>query len=415
MLNAALELSKQLIAVESLTPTHPGTPPEKAENGLLALHHLMDFAQGAATQRIHVCEGNDPTYPHRVHTLHTVWRNTSFTSSRVRLLYIGHVDVVPANPLEWKSLPFIPEVRDGKLFGRGAVDMKAPVACFYAAMEHFFAHTTLPFEVHAVITNDEEYAAINGVDPVLRTLKEQGLEFDAVLVGEPSSLKELADTYAFGRRGSYNMKLTVKGRKGHMAYDEAINALTRARKLADALEAIPFETHPEWQAQTKLVVRKIDSDSESTSIVPGKAEIFFNIRFAGNYTPAQLLKMVEEALKPYRDAGYDLLLEPSQYPQAAYNGMPQGASSVLLRVLEEAVVMHTGIKPVPTQNGGTSDGRYVQKYWPRIPVLEFGPLVHTMHQPDEHIPLEHIDLLCKILHSLLEGYFRSYNRRPIEG
>ncbi len=414
MFDAALELSQKLIAVESLTPTHPATTPKDAEKGLIALHHLMDHAQSAVAQRIHRFEGNDDKYPQAIDTLHSMWMSSTTGFRRVSVLYLGHVDVVPANPKEWKSPPFKPEIRDGNLYGRGAVDMKTPVACFYTAMEHFSATTQLPFEVHAVITNDEEYAAINGVDPVLRMLKQQGLEFDAVLVGEPSSLKEFADTYSIARRGSHNYKCVVKGRKGHMAYDEAINALTRARAVADAIEAIPFESHPDWKAQTKLQVRRIDTDSDSTSIVPGTAEIYFNIRFAGNYTPAQLLKMVEDALVPFYEQGWDLTLEPSQYPQAAYNGMPKGAPPTFVRALENAVVKHIGAKPQPTQNGGWSDGSHVQKYWPNIPVLEFGPLVHTMHQPDEHIPLEHIDVLCKILYSTLENYFRSFARPRME-
>lgn len=404
MLNTAIQLAENLIAVESLTPTHPATPPEKAENGVEALQHLQSFAKNAMHQHIYAFEGNDAKYPHRVHTLHTVWQKNVSTTSRVRLLYIGHVDVVPANPKEWKSPPFTPTWREDKLYGRGAVDMKGPVACFYAVMEHFAAHTALPFEVHAVITNDEEYAALNGVDPVLRTLKEQGLEFDAVLVGEPSNFD-----IARGRRGSYNMKVGVKGLKGHMAYEESYrNALKRARQIADALEAIPFASHPDWKAQTKLIVRKIDSDSDSTSVVPGKAEVHFNIRFAGNYTPAQLLKMVEKAIRPYRGKGMKISLQPSQYPQVAYNGMPPGAPDTLLKALEKAIYKHTDALPQTTQSGGTSDGRHVQKYWPHIPVLEFGPLVHTMHQPDEHIPLEHIDVLCKILYSTLENFFRAY-------
>ncbi|TKW61650.1 MAG: succinyl-diaminopimelate desuccinylase [Blastochloris viridis] len=411
MLNAAIELSEKLIAVESLTPTHPDTPPEKAENGLVALKELMDFAQHAVLQQVHVFEGNDANYPQRVHTLHTVWESNVFTTSRVRLLYIGHVDVVPANPKEWKSHPFNPTWRDDKLYGRGAVDMKTPVACAYAAIEHFCAHSSLPFEIHAVITTDEEYAALNGVDPVLRTLKKQGLNFDAVLVGEPSNFD-----IAIGRRGSYNIKAVVKGLKGHMAYDESYrNALKRARQIADALEAIPFETHPDWKAQTKLIIRRIDSDSDSTSVVPGKAEVYFNIRFTGNYTPQQLLKMVEKAIRPYRGKGMKISLQPSQYPQVAYNGMPQGASDVFVTCLANAIRRHTGEWPQQTHSGGTSDGRYVQQYWPGIPVVEFGPLVHTMHQPNEHISMPHIRLLCTILHTLFETYFQAYNRPGKDG
>lgn len=414
MLDAAIELAEKLIAVESLTPTHPATPPEKADNGVQALQHLQSFAKSAALQHMFAFEGNDAKYPHRVHTLHTVWKSSVAGYRRVRLLYIGHVDVYPANPLEWKSNPFKPSWRKGVLYGRGAVDMKTPVACFFSAMEEFASATSLPFEVHAVITTDEEYAALNGVDRVLEHLKQQGLEYDAVLVGEPSSLKIFGDTLAKGRRGSYNMKIIIVGKKGHRAYSSA-NPLRRSNDIMSALYAIPFQPHPDWQAMTDIEVMDIRADSESTSGMPGKVEVSFNIRFTGNYTPAQLRKMVEKAIRPHRGRGMRVKLIPSDYPQAAYNGMPRGAPALLLRTLEAAIHQYTGVWPQHTQHGGWSDGSHVQKYWPNVPVLEFGPLVHTMHQPDEHIPREHIRVLCLILKETLEEYFRPYNRRPMEG
>ena len=103
------------------------------------------------------------------------------------IVFAGHTDVVPTGPLEqWTSDPFVPTERDGKLYGRGASDMKTSIAAFVVATEQFLAeHPHAPLNIALLLTSDEEGPAVDGTVVVCEALKARGEVLDYCIVGEP--------------------------------------------------------------------------------------------------------------------------------------------------------------------------------------------------------------------------------------
>ena len=317
---------------------------------------------------------------------------------RPHLAFCGHVDVVPpGDPARWQGRdPFAGEVRDGRLYGRGAADMKSGVAAFVAAAAaHLDRHGPPAGAVSLLITGDEEGEAVNGTVKLLARAAEEGERFDACLVGEPTCPEVLGDVAKIGRRGSVSCRLTVRGRQGHTAYPQrADNAAHRLVAILQHLIATPLDEGTEWFEPSNLQITSIDIGNPAANVVPGEATARFNIRFNDRHTRDSLARWLEAAIAPLAP-DHDLEVAGNA---EAFLTAPGRLSEILQASVEEA----TGRRPALSTSGGTSDARFVQRY---CPVIEFGLVGTTMHQVDEHVAVADIEGLTRVYEAFLRRFF----------
>ncbi len=311
------------------------------------------------------------------------------------LAFAGHTDVVPTGPLEqWTSPPFTPTHRDGKLYGRGAADMKASLAAFVVSSEEFVAQYpehrgTLAF----LITSDEEGPATNGTVKVVEALKARGMRLDYCIVGEPTSNATLGDMVKNGRRGSMTGKLIVKGVQGHIAYPHlAKNPVHLLAPALAELVAEKWDDGNEYFPPTTWQVSNLHSGTGATNIIPGHADLMFNFRFSTASTVGGLQSRVHVILDKH-GFEYDLQWIVSGLPFLT----PRGALS---NALEKAIYDETGVQTEFSTTGGTSDGRFIARICDQV--VEFGPPNGTIHKIDEHVKTRFIEPLKNVYRRVLE-------------
>jgi succinyl-diaminopimelate desuccinylase len=313
------------------------------------------------------------------------------------LLFAGHVDVVPpGDPARWRFEPFAGVVADGKVWGRGAADMKSGVACFIAAVSrHLERHGVPEGSIALLITGDEEAESINGTDAVLDWAAERGERWDAALVGEPTCPSRLGEVAKIGRRGSLSGKLTIRGRQGHTAYPQrADSAAHRMVSVLSRLLAEPLDEGTEAFEPSNLQVTSIDIGNPAVNVIPGEARATFNIRFNDRHTRASLEARLRETIAALAS---DFTLEVAGNAEA-FRTEPGRLTSLLA----EAVKAVTGQKLQLNTLGGTSDARFIRRC---CPVVEFGLVGTTMHQYDEHVEIADIEGLTSIYEEFLTRYF----------
>ena len=323
------------------------------------------------------------------------------------LTFAGHVDVVPAGPVEkWRHPPFAATIEDGILYGRGAIDMKSGIVAMAIAALHFLERRGSGFDgrISFLITGDEEGPSINGTGALLAWATERGERFSAGIVGEPSSAETLGDQIRIGRRGSYSATLIVDGVQGHAAYPErAENPIRGLTELLHALMATPLDTATENFLPSTFEIVGLEAGS-AWNIIPGEARARLNSRYNDTWTQAslheELLRRLGEAAasprltdKPIR---FRLEVEPS--PSDVF----LTTDEALISMLSDAVERVTGLRPARSTGGGTSDGRFIKDY---CPVVEFGLVGKSMHQIDECVPLADIETAAKVYEAFLESYF----------
>jgi succinyl-diaminopimelate desuccinylase len=300
--------------------------------------------------------------------------------------FAGHTDVVPTGPLsEWKSDPFVPTVRDGRLYGRGAADMKSSIACFVIAAERFVAERPQHSgSIGLLITSDEEGPAVDGTVRVVEKLKARNELVDYCIVGEPSSVDILGDTLKFGRRGSLSGKLTVRGVQGHVAYPHLVK--NPIHLLAPALAQL---VRTEWDKgndafpPTSFQVSNIHAGTGAGNVVPGTVVVDFNFRFCTESTDASLKTRVEDLLQKH---GLDYTMEWTLGAKPFLSR--QGRLS---RIVVEAAKRHTGVTGELSTTGGTSDARFIIDICPEV--IEIGPINMSIHKLNEHIALDELEML----------------------
>ncbi len=312
------------------------------------------------------------------------------------LMLLGHTDVVPPGPpADWTTPPFEPAVRDGRLYGRGAADMKGSVAAFVVALERFLAeHPEHPGTVSLLLTSDEEGPAVDGVRAVVPVLQARDQLPDYCLVGEPSSSKRLGDVIRIGRRGSIQARLVVRGVQGHTAYaDPADNPVHRAGPLLAALGRLDFDDGDEWFPPTKLQISNVRAGQGAENVTPGSLEVWFNLRNNPN-SPAEQLKTRIESLIAQHDPGaWELEWRISGQPFGPARGaLPEAVIDTCREQLE--------LDPVANTGGGTSDGRFLGPLG--VSVVELGPVNQSIHQVDEHVAVSDLERLPR----LYEGVMR---------
>ena len=311
------------------------------------------------------------------------------------VVFAGHTDVVPPGPLDlWDSDPFVPTEKDGKLFGRGAADMKSSLAAFITSIEDFL----LQFPTHQgsiglLITSDEEGVATDGTVRIVEMLKKRNEIIDYCIVGEPTSNNKFGDTIKNGRRGSLSAKLTVKGIQGHIAYPEKVkNPIHQIAPALDTLVKTTWDNGNEYFPETSWQVSNINGGTGATNVVPGYVEVLFNFRYSTSNTAEDLKSKVENVLKDYN---LDFAIDWS------HSGKPYlTEKGYLVDVLSESINHVTNITPEISTTGGTSDGRFIADICNQV--VEFGPLNESIHKINEHVHLDHVNKLKQIYQKALE-------------
>lgn len=302
------------------------------------------------------------------------------------LAFLGHTDVVPSGPPEqWQSPPFEPSVRDGRLYGRGAADMKGSVAAFVLALEAFVARRPAHAGTIALLlTSDEEGAAQDGVRRVAETFRARGERLDWCVVGEPSSSRRLGDVIRVGRRGSLSGRLCVHGVQGHVAYPE--QALNPIHAAAPALAELAAQRWDEGNADfppTSFQLSNIAAGTGANNVIPGRLDATFNFRFCTQSTAASLIERSEALLRRH-GLDYTLDWDLSGEPFLTRGGpLRDGVIAAIAEVC--------GIRTEPSTGGGTSDGRFIAPLG--ADVVELGPVNATIHKLDECVALADLEQL----------------------
>ena len=303
------------------------------------------------------------------------------------ICFAGHTDVVPPGA-NWTVPPFDALVKDGRLFGRGAADMKAAIACFVAAVARLRPQTG---SVSLLITGDEEGRAVDGTVQVLNWLHQRGEVIDACIVGEPTNPTSLGQMMKIGRRGSLNVRLIARGTQGHVAYPHlADNPIPRLLAVLNALTAKPLDQGTAHFQPSNLEVTTIDVGNPTTNVIPAEARAGLNIRFNDLHSGASLLEWISGIVK---ELGGDMLME-SEISGESFITQPGPLSDAIAA----AIVEVTGQTAELSTSGGTSDARFISRY---CPVVEFGLVTTTMHKADEQVSVADMDGLTKIYQSAL--------------
>ncbi|HEV3104680.1 MAG TPA: succinyl-diaminopimelate desuccinylase [Trinickia sp.] len=376
-MSGTLALTEQLIARASVTPDD-----QHCQKLLVERLEAIGFT----------CETIES---HGVTNLWAVKRGTDGEHGKL-LAFAGHTDVVPTGPLEqWSSPPFAPTQRDGKLYGRGAADMKTSIAGFVVASEEFIAaHPAHRGSLALLITSDEEGPATDGTVKVVEALKARGERLDYCVVGEPTSSATLGDVVKNGRRGSMSGKLIVKGVQGHIAYPHlAKNPIHLLAPALAELVAEHWDEGNEYFPPTTWQVSNLHSGTGASNVIPGRAELMFNFRFSTASTVEELQKRVHAILDKH-GLDYELDWTVSGLPFLT----PRGELS---NALERAIKDETGVTTELSTTGGTSDGRFIARICKQV--VEFGPPNGSIHKIDEHIELAHIEPLKNIYRRVLEA------------
>ena len=317
-------------------------------------------------------------------------------SSAPLVCFAGHTDVVPTGPLEkWDSDPFKPEIRDDKLYGRGAADMKGSLAAFIIAIETFVArHPHHSGSIALLITSDEEAAAIDGTVKVVEALQARNELIDYCIVGEPTCVDKLGDTIKNGRRGSLSGTLTVKGIQGHIAYPHlARNPIHLAAPAIAELAQAKWDEGNEYFPPTTWQISNINGGTGATNVIPGEVTILFNFRFSTASTVESLRARVHDILDRHQ-LDYDLRWEFSGKPYLT----PRGN---LVEAVSLAIQTVTGIEPQLSTSGGTSDGRFIADICPQV--VEVGPRNATIHKVNEYVEVKDLEQLPEIYRLTLES------------
>ena len=309
-------------------------------------------------------------------------------------VFLGHTDVVPTGPLEqWESPPFVPTIRDDRLYGRGAADMKGGIACFVTAVERFIAkYPEHQGAIAMMITSDEEGPATNGVVKVVEVLERRNEKIDWCLVGEPSSAQQIGDVIRVGRRGSLCARLVVKGIQGHVAYPDIAN--NPIHVFVPALQALTEEVWDqgnEFFPPTSLQVSNINSGTGAENIIPGELELLFNLRFCTELDEATIKQRVLEIFDRF-DFDYEISWRLSGNPFLTSGG-------ALINAAHAAIKKVTGMDTLDDTGGGTSDGRFIAPTGAEV--IELGHLNESIHKINENIPVADIQPLAEIYEQLL--------------
>ena len=372
-----LDLTQALISRVSLTPDDAGCQALVADRLQRAGFHIEQLPFGAVSN---------------------LWA-THGSGSPV-LVFLGHTDVVPSGPTEqWASAPFVPSIRDGFLYGRGAADMKGSVAAFVVAMEQFVAaNADHRGTVAVLLTSDEEGDGIDGVRRVAEHFRVTGQRIDYCLTGEPSSKEKLGDLLRVGRRGTLSGTLTVRGIQGHVAYpDRARNPIHQAMPALTELcdrrwdEGYPSTGTPEFPPSS-FQISNIHAGTGANNVIPGSCEVVFNFRFNPGWQATQLEHEVQSLLERH-GLEFSIAWHRGGEPFLTREG-------ALRRTVREILIARCGVTPEENTSGGTSDARFIAPLGAEV--VEMGPVNATIHKVDECVSVDELLRLPALYREIAE-------------
>lgn len=373
MTNApTLALAEELLAQASVTPEDAGCMDIIGQR-LAALGFGLEYINRAGVQNLWARRGN----------------------AAPLVCFAGHTDVVPTGPLEyWTTPPFSPSQRDGKLYARGAADMKSSLAAFVTSIEAFVAANPDHLgSIALLLTSDEEGPATDGTVAVVDTLKARHEGIDYCIVGEPTAVNTLGDMIKNGRRGSLSGKLRVKGIQGHIAYPHlAKNPIHLVAPAIAELATTEWDQGNEFFPPTTWQISNIRGGTGATNVIPGTVEILFNFRFATASTPESLQQRLGAILEQH-GLDYDIQWTLGAKPFLTGHGK-------LVEAARNAIRAECGIETELSTTGGTSDGRFIADICPQL--LELGPVNESIHKIDEHIDIAALEPLSGIYRRILE-------------
>ena len=377
-MSLTLQLTEQLIARPSVTPDDAGCQQLIAER-LQALGFACEtLASGPDDFRVS-----------------NLWAQRTAQAGAPLLVFAGHTDVVPTGPVaQWSQDPFTPTHRAGKLYGRGAADMKTSIAAFVVAVEEFIAQQPqAPLNIALLLTSDEEGPAVDGTVKVCEALEARGVKLDYCIVGEPTSVQRTGDMIKNGRRGTMSGKLTVKGVQGHIAYPHlARNPIHLAAPALAELASIVWDQGNDHFPPTSWQMSNIHAGTGANNVIPGELVIDFNFRFSTESTPESLQQRLEDVLRQH---GLDFRIDWT------LGGRPfLTRRGPLVDAMAEAIAQVTGVTTELSTTGGTSDGRFIAQICPQV--VEFGPVNASIHKIDEHVRVADIEPLKDIYRGTLE-------------
>ena len=379
-----LQLSKDLISFPSVTPVDGG-----AINYLSKKLKKLGF-------KCKILEFKDKKHP-PIKNLYA-----RLGSKQPNLCYAGHTDVVPpGNINDWSVNPFKPQVKNNRLIGRGANDMKSSIACFISAVSQFLSkNKKINGSISFLITGDEEAQAVNGTKKVVDYLIKKKEKIDFCIVGEPTNPTKLGQMIKIGRRGSLSGKLEIYGTQGHVAYPHlSKNPINSLVSICSQLKAKPLDNGNKHFQSSNLEFTSINVDNKAHNVIPARASTQFNIRYNNFYTAKTLKKKIISIVKPicaknktkykidFLASGDSFLTKPGPTIQMA----------------KKIIKKITKINPVFSTTGGTSDARFIKKI---APCLEFGLVNKTMHRVDESVSLADLKKLTNIYKNILIQYFK---------
>lgn len=367
-----LALAQELIARRSVTPDDAGCQPLLAERLARCGFHCETIERGGVKN---------------------LWARRG--SAAPLFCLAGHTDVVPSGPAErWQSDPFTPTLRDDRLYGRGAADMKSSLAAFVVAVEQFVAtHPAHSGSIALLLTADEEGDATDGTVAVVDALRARGEAIDYCVVGEPTAVTRLGDTIKNGRRGSLTGKLTVKGIQGHVAYPQlAKNPIHLVAPAIAELAATVWDEGDEFFPPTTWQISNIHAGNGAGNVIPGSVDILFNFRFAAVSTPESLQQRLRTILERH-GLDFEIVWTLGARPF----GTPRGT---LVEAALAAIHEQTGVNAELSTSGGTSDGRFLAEICPQV--IELGPVNESIHKIDENVAVTDLPHLAAIYRRLLE-------------
>ena len=384
----ALSIAQQLVRCPSVTPADAG-----------ALGVLENILKMAGFEVHRVTFGEPGTSD--IDNLYARLGN-----SAPHITFAGHTDVVPpGDESAWSHGAFSGDVKDGYLYGRGAVDMKGGIACSVAAVLQYLAdHGGKPREdgkgsISFLITGDEEDVSVNGTIKLLQWVAARGEKFDHCVLGEPSNVEVLGDCIKVGRRGSLHGMLYVDGKQGHVAYPQrAANPVPDIARLIVAISDEPLDHGTAQFQASNLEFTSVDVGNTASNVIPAQARARFNIRFNDNHTQETLRALVEERLAKACGNRIRAHIKWEYSNSNVFVTKPGPFTDLAISAIEEV----TGRTPELSTSGGTSDARFISHY---CPVIEFGLVGQTMHQVDERTPVSDLEKLTKIYRAVLERYF----------
>ena len=379
----ALSLSQKLIQI----PSYSGDNPE-----------VINFLKNYLEKLGFTCDilEYDGDNSYKVNNLHAVFNPNN---AEKILFFAGHTDVVnEGNKSSWTYDPFSATISEGKLFGRGASDMKCAIACFLSAVEEFLENNPSPkFGIGFLITNDEENDSINGTVKVLNWMHKNDKKITHAIVGEPTNPEVFGEMIKVGRRGSIGFKIKVTGKQGHVAYpDIALNPITILINLLKTLKDHKFDEGSEFFDRTNLEITSISSQNLGNNVIPNEAEVAFNVRFNDLHNAKSIIELVEYACKKTIGLGAKYELS-SRSSGESFLSKP----GILAEITTKAVEKICGTKPILSTSGGTSDARFIKDF---AEVVEIGLVNKTAHKIDEYAEVKEIDLLQKTYLEILKEF-----------